>query len=431
MDAISILLVLALLFVILLVLGLPVAFALFLSSLLAALFSGIGPLIIVQQFIVPFTNESLLAIFTFVALGVFMDKIGVAKDLIDFFDDLVGHFHGGLGVTSVITSTFYGTLTGSVTSTVAGIGAITIPEMRKKGYSSSFSTGIIATAGILGSLIPPSIVGIIYGVTTNISIIGVFMATVGPAIIYTILLSFMIILISRRRGYRGREKRVNLSAISKHFLRVFPALMIPLSVLGSIYLGISSPTEAGVVGTVAVLVLGLTYYKSIDLSTLRSAILETSIVTSIVMFLIASSYTLSYILTFTGILKQFTGFLLSVSPNIIIMLLLINMLLLFLGCIMDATPIIILLAPTISITLAQLGMHPLHIAAIFLFNVLVGLITPPVGTALFTACAISGDRVEKVAKDMLPLFICALLTLLLTTYIPKISLYIPQVLGLI
>lgn len=431
METGTILLILAATFALSIIIRVPVAFALFFSAIITAIIAGLDPLVIVQQFVVPFGNESLLAIFTFVALGVFMEKTGVARDLVEFLDNLVGHIHGGLGVASAIASMFYGTLTGSVTSTVAAIGAITVPEMKKRGYAGSFSVATVSSAGILGSLIPPSIVGIIYGFTTNTSIIGVFMATIGPAILYTTLLSIVIVFISRKRGYRGKEERESFREIFKHFARVLPTLCVPLGVLGSIYMGIASPTEAGITGTVLVILLAAVFYRSLNLPTLKSALLETAIVTSVVMFLIAASYSLSYILTYAGILKAFTNFLLSVSSNIIVTLLLINLLLLFLGCIMDATPIIILLAPTISVALVQLGLHPLHVAAFFLFNVLVGLITPPVGTALFTGCAVGREKVEEVIKDLLPLFACAVATLLLVAYVPEVSLLIPKILGLV
>jgi len=415
-------------FVVLLIVDVPVALALVIPAMLAAIVMGFDPLAVLSQFKNGVTNQSLLAIFTFVALGVFTAETGVAAQLIRFSDTIVGHIKGGLGIALVVASTFYGALTGSVTGTVAAIGGIGIEGMTQKGYPRAFSAGLAAVSGILGSLIPPSIGVIVYGVVNGTSIMGGFMALLGPGILMSVLLCIATYIISRRRGFGGHE-RVSFSVMGVEFIKVLPALIIPVGVLVGIYLGVTSATEAGILGVFASVVIGLICYK-LKIKSLANTIINSCLLTSIIMFVTCGSFALGYILTYTGALKAITQALLAISDGLVGALIMINLFLLVMGCFIEMTALVILLSPIVSAVLTNYGMDPLHVMSIFIFNCLIGFITPPVGTALFTASAISREELAPIVKEALPYYLVAAVCIVLIVLFPDISIFIPRVMGL-
>jgi C4-dicarboxylate transporter DctM subunit len=416
-------------FLVLIVLRVPVGLAIIIPALPIGLFLGFNPIEILFRFKTPLENSALLAIFTFIALGVFMEKAGIAEALVGFVDSIIGFISGGLGITVVIASAFYGALTGSVTGTIAAIGSITIPQMSKRGYPGPFSAAVAACAGILGSLIPPSIAAIIYGVLTNTSIVSLFMAYLGPGLVYTMLLSLAVYLVSRRKGYKGHGVKATPLEAVKSFVRIIPALLIPVAVLGCIYLGVTSSTESGILGTALTVIIGLSYYH-MKPKVLIESVQQTILVTGMIMFIVCSSFALSYIVAYMGLLRATAGFITGLSSQLWVSLLAVNILLLIVGMFLEGAAILVLLAPTIHQMLTTAGMDPLQVSSIVVFTGMVGFLTPPIGTALFTAAGVSGERVESIVSHEPPLFAASVVTLLLVNLVPAISVFIPHSLGL-
>lgn len=416
-------------FLVLIVLQVPVGLAIIIPALPIGLFMGFNPIEILFQFNTPLNNSALLAIFTFIALGVFMQKAGVAEALVEFVDSVIGHISGGLGITVVVASAFYGALTGSVTGTIAAIGSITIPQMGKRGYPRPFAAAVVACAGILGSLIPPSVAAIIYGVLTNTSIIALFMAYLGPGLVYAALLSLGVYSMSRLKGYKGHGVRATPFEAAKNFVTIIPALLIPVAVLGGIYLGVTSSTESGILGTALTVIVGLSYYRMKPKALIES-VQQTILVTGMIMFIICSSFALSYIVAYMGLLRATFGFITGLSSQLWVSLVAVNILLLIVGMFLEGAAILVLLAPTVHQMLTTAGMDPLHVSSIVVFTSMVGFLTPPIGTALFTAAGVSDESVESIVSYELPLFAASIATLILVNFVPVISVSIPHALGL-
>lgn len=421
-------------FLLAIVLGLPIAHSMLLTSLIFVLAIGQGPSALILTFsrLMSGFSFSLLAIFLFVALGVLMNETKLADYIVDFFNLAVGRIRGGLGLVTTVSSAACGPLTGSAVGTASAVGSVMYPQMIRRGYDSRFCTVLIAFSGILGSFIPPSISGLVYAITVGLPVLGVWVATAGVGLLYLALLSVITVIISRRRGYGNLEEEVTRSILFKSLIRALPAGLVPLCVLGSIYAGIATPTEAGAIGIVASALLGYFHYRTlVSLEQIKRVMYESALVTAMVMFLVCASYSLSYVLTVTGSVKAIAHMAFMLTTNKYLLLLLTGGLLLVLGCFMDDTAIMVLLAPVAAAILVPTGIHPYHLAAYFTSVCLVGLVTPPVGTVLYAACAISKEPLPGLMKDIAIFLIPALIMVLIITFVPGVSLFLPRLLGFI
>ena len=422
-------------FLLLVYLGIPIAYAMLATGIFYQVFYGGGT----ESLIIPFTElrrgikYSYLAMPLFILLGNLMNHTNISNYIVGFAQRMMVNIPGKTGLITILSCAATGPLTGSANGTTTSIGTVMIPHMKKARYDIRYSTALLAYSGILGSLIPPSISGLIYALITNQSVLNVWMATMGAGIVYFILLSLTHSLLSRSKGYEiSSKKMINKKIGDFNLVRSLPAVLVPVSILGGIYGGVVTATEAGALGSFVTLLLGLFYYKTIRTKKLILSVLyESAYQTACLVFLVCASFVLSNIMVSSLATKNIVQGLLSLTGSKYGVLLVVELLLLIFGCFMDDTPIMTLLAPIASAILLPLGFHPLHVAGVFVLICLIGLITPPVGQVLYAASMISKEPIDKCLKDVYIFFIPAVISILLVTFIPGIELFFPRLFNLI
>lgn len=418
------------LFAIFLVANIPIAVSIGLSSLLALAIGTNVPLTIVaQRMYAAVDSFPMMAIPYFIVAGALMERGGISKRLINFASSLVGSLTGGLGQVSVLTSMFFAAISGSGPATTAAIGSIMIPAMERNNYSRSFATALQATAGALGPLIPPSILFITFGVATGESIGDLFISGAVPGILVGLSLMFTVYIIAKRKGYAGTGHRTSIKELVKSAKDASWALLMPVIILGGIYGGIFTPTEAAVVSAVYGLLVGMFVYKELKLSDLAGIFVKSAVTSAMVMYVIATASAFSWILSNEQVPTKIANFLIGIAPNPIMFLLLVNILLLIVGCFIELNAAIVILAPLLLPVVLQMGIDPIHFGAIMVTNLCLGLVTPPLGVNLYVASGISGLSIEKVSKALVPFLAAAIIALMLITYIPQISLALVQLVS--
>lgn len=421
--------ILAISFIVLLILGMPVAFALGISSMLSVIITEVVPVnYLTQTMFGAVDSYSLLAVPLFVLSGVIMEYGGLSKRLIDAAKAFVGHITGGLPAVTLLGTTVFAMLSGSGPATVAAIGGIMIPAMIREGYGRGFSAGILATSGGVGIVIPPSIPLIIYGITTNTSIGDLFLAGLIPGIVIVLTLYIVSRYICKKKGYGIKSPKANWGERRKAIWRAKWTLMMPLVVLGGIYGGVFTPTEASGIAVAYSLVLAI-LYREAQISQIPLMLKTTFLISGMILVIIATASTYARILTLERIPTLIANFLGALPVPFWIVLAVIVLLLLFVGMFMETIAGIILLAPILVPVVMQMGMDPVHFGIVMIMASMIGFATPPVGDNLNVASAISGLSIEKVSIAALP-FVAALVAILfLVAYVPQISLFLPNLLG--
>lgn len=421
--------ILAISFIVLLILGMPVAFALGISSMLSVIITEVVPVnYLTQTMFGAVDSYSLLAVPLFVLSGVIMEYGGLSKRLIDAAKVFVGHITGGLPAVTLLGTTVFAMLSGSGPATVAAIGGIMIPAMIREGYGRGFSAGILATSGGVGIVIPPSIPLIIYGITTNTSIGDLFLAGLIPGIVIVLTLYIVSRYICKKKGYGTKSPKANWGERHKAIWRAKWTLMMPVVVLGGIYGGVFTPTEASGIAVAYSLILAI-LYREAQLSQIPLMLKTTFLISGMILVIIATASTYARILTLERIPTLIASFLGALPVPFWIVLAVIVLLLLFVGMFMETIAGIILLAPILVPVVMQLGMDPVHFGIVMIMASMIGFATPPVGDNLNVASAISGLSIEKVSIAALP-FVAALVAILfLVAYVPQISLFLPNLLG--
>ncbi|MBU2550174.1 MAG: TRAP transporter large permease, partial [Proteobacteria bacterium] len=372
----------------------------------------------------------LLAIPFFVLAGVILERAGLAATIAGFFELLVGRMTGGLAVVAVLTCMFWGALSGSGPATTAAVGLILLAPMIRHGYDKSFAGATIANASDLSIIIPPSIAFIIYGNITSVSVSALFLAGIIPGLLTgagTILVAY---LISRRRGYRGFEKKGSPREIMTALRKSVWAILTPVIILGGIYAGVFTPTEAAVVAVFYSLFVAAVVYRSIGWRDMIHILADAAVTSSIIMFLVVFAGIFTWTASVIGVIDQAANFIVSVSPNAVVMIILIDVLLLALGMILDAISISYLLMPILMPVLAAFGIDPLWYGVIFISALAIGQATPPVGVNLFTAANLIRGNVDSVAKEAIPFVIADVIVLVILSLIPALSLFLPVKAGL-
>lgn len=411
-------------------LNVPIAVAIGLASLSAILWSGaIPPVVLVQKMFTATDSFPLMAVPFFILAGSLMEFGGISRRLVDFANSIVGRFSGGLAFVAIIASMFFGAISGAAVACVAAIGTILIPAMVRRGYDTPYATAVQATAGTLGVMIPPSIPMIIYGVLTGVSIGALFMGGILPGILVGGSLMLVAWMIARKRGYKGDEKASG-AKIWATFKDAILALLMPVIILGGIYGGVFTPTEAAVVAVAYGFIIGFFVYRELSLSKLKDILVNTSVGTATIMFIIATSSVFSWILTAQRVPQAVAEAILSISTNPIVILTLINFLLLFIGTFMETVASIIILVPVLLPVVTQIGVDPLHFGIIIVVNLAIGMVTPPLGVCLFVGCGISGITLESISKAVWPFILSMIVAVLLLTYIPWISIILPRLAGI-
>lgn len=422
--------ILATVFVFTLLIGVPIVFCLGIGSLAALLAMGDIPLQIIPQKIYNGMDSfPLLCIPFFILAGEFMSHGKITDSLLKFSILLIGRIRGGLALANVLASMFFGGMTGSALADTSALGSVEIPMMVKAGYGKRFSTAITCASSIVGPIIPPSVIVVIYALAVGGSIGALFLAGVIPGILVGSALMLGAYIISRKRKYPKREEKVSLQELYDGFKKVFLALMLPVIIVGGIISGLFTATEASSIAVVYAFIVTVFIMKTVKLSLIPKLMVNSVIVTAIVMIILGTSTIFGWIITVHQVnaaLAKFLGF---AGP--IVFLLIINIFLLILGSFMDTIPVILIFAPTLAPIAAGLGIHPLHFGMVVCLNCAIGLITPPLGQVLFIGCSIADISLEKLSKEILVFLFIELGVLFLVTYIPFTTLFVPKLFGFI
>jgi tripartite ATP-independent transporter DctM subunit len=419
-------------FVFLLALGVPIAYSIGISGILTMLVTiDLLPAVttMAQRMATGLDSFTLLAIPFFIFAGQLMNRGGIAIRLIAFAKVLVGRLPGGLAFVNVLANMLFGAISGSATASASAIGTILHPRMKAEGYDENFSAAINSSSATTGLIIPPSNILIVYSLASGgVSISALFIAGYIPGIIMGLFLMAVGAVYAYRKKYPIDEKIPFKQAMVKLWDAI-PSLLLLLIVIGGLIAGYFTATEASAIAVLYCLILAF-IYKELKLKDLPDVILKTISTTAIVMFLIATSIGLSWIMSYENIPQTVSEGLLNVSNNPVIILLVINLILLFVGTFMDMTPAVLIFTPIfLPVVTQQLGMNPIHFGIILIMNLCVGLITPPVGTVLFVGCSVANVKIQSVIKPLIPMFVAMIVSLFLVTYIPKLSLWLPGLFG--
>ncbi|MDP4712573.1 MAG: TRAP transporter large permease [Saprospiraceae bacterium] len=425
------LLVLVLSFLILLGLGVPVAWGIGLATCVTMLVSiPLLPAVttVAQTMATALDSFALLAIPFFVLAGQLMNQGGIARRLISFAKALVGSLPGGLAHVNIIAAMLFGAIAGSAAAAASAIGTIMGPEMEKSGYSKQFGAAVNITAATTGLVIPPSNILIVYSLASGgVSIAALFLAGYIPGILTGLLLMVVTSAWSVYRGFPAGEKS-KFSEVMRTFVEALPSLLLLIIVIGGIVGGIFTATEASAIAVLYCLVLGF-WYKEISVGELPDILRSSAATTAVVALLIGTSISMSWVMSYENIPQNFTEALLGVSDNKYVLLLIMNLILLFVGIFMDMTPAVLIFTPIFLPVVTKLGMDPIHFGIIMVMNLCIGLTTPPVGSVLFVGVGVAQTTIEKVIRPLIPLFVAMLVALMLVTYIPALSLWLPGVFG--
>lgn len=424
-------LILVLTFVILLGIGVPIAWSIGLSSIFTMLVSI--PTIpafttVAQRMATGLDSFALLAIPFFVLAGQIMNHGGIARRLIAFAKALVGSLPGGLAHVNIFAAMLFGAISGSSVAAASALGTTVGKQMEDEGYSKEFAAAVNVTSSTTGLTIPPSNILIVYSLASGgVSIAALFLAGYIPGILTGLFLMIVAAVWSMYKKFPAGE-RSNFKTILHTFVDALPSLFLLIVVIGGIVVGIFTATEASAVAVLYCLVL-MYFYKEVSLKELPKIFLSSVGTTAIVMLLIGTSMSMSWIMAYENIPQNITELLLSVSDNKYVILLIINLILLFVGVFMDMTPAVLIFTPIFLPIVTEMGMDPTHFGIVMVLNLCIGLCTPPVGSVLFVGVGIAGTTIQKVIRPLLPLFIAMVVALLLVTYIPGLSLWLPRLFG--
>ncbi|MFB4159699.1 TRAP transporter large permease [Geomicrobium sp. JSM 1781026] len=415
-------------FTALLIIGLPVAYVLGVSTVSYILATNNLLLLesIPQRMTGGIQNYGLLAIPLFVLAGELMNKGGITTRLLQFAKDLVGHFRGGLAYVNVMTNMFLASIIGSANAQTAMMSRIMVPEMEKEGYKKEFSAALTSASSLLSPIVPPSLLFIIYGVTAEVSIGNMFIGGVIPGILLAIGFVLLISFISIKQNF-PKHDRVKAMKVVKAFFIALPSLCIPLLIIIGILSGLVTPTESAAAASFLALIVGMVLYREIKPSDFPQILLNTAKFTSIVTFIIAMATIFGWVLSFEQVPQQLSSMMVSLTDNVYVFLLLCIILLLLVGMVIEGIAAIIILVPILLPVATSYGIDPIQFGIIICLTMAVGLITPPVGTALFITSSITGVRFEVLTKYVLPFIAVALIVLILVAYVPSITLWLPSI----
>lgn len=415
-------------FAVLLLIGAPIAVCLGTSSVVAMIAQGAGrPLDTVMSSLPMIVSAStskfvLLAIPFFILAGNIMEKAGISEKLIALAESCVGHIRGGVAIVCVLVACFFAAISGSGPATVASLGVIVVPAMIKSGYKPAFSAALMAAAGAIGVIIPPSITFVVYGSIADASIGDLFICGLVPGLIMGLALMIVALVVGKKEDLKTLPKAPGKVRM-KAFKDAFWGLMMPVIILGGIYGGIFTPTEAAAVSVVYGLFVGIFIYKKIRIKEFYEILVNSASTTATVMFITAAASLFAYVLTRARLdvaisagLENLTG------GNVIIFFIIVNIILLIAGCFLDSTSALYIFTPLFVPVANALGVNLLHLGVVMIVNLAIGLFTPPVGVNLYVACGVGGVNLKQISVAVIKLILAALFVLLLITYIPKISL---------
>lgn len=417
---------------IMLAIGVPVAYAVGISAIIGAWYIDIPLEAVMIQLTSGVNKFSLLAIPFFILAGAIMAEGGIARRLVNFAYIFVGFIRGGLSLVNIVASTFFGAISGSSVADTASIGSVMIPEMDKKGYPRDFAAAVTASGSVQAILTPPSHNSVIYSLATGgmVSIAALFIAGILPGLLLSFSLMVMCVAFAHKRGYPKGE-RVPFRQALKIFVDTLWGLMTVVIIMGGILSGIFTATESAAIACLWAFFVTMFIYRDYKWSELPKLMFRTVKTVTIVMILIGFAAAFGAVMTYMQLPMRITEAFTSISDNKYVILMCINIMLLLIGTLMDMAPLILILTPVLLPVTNALGIDPVHFGMIMLVNLGIGLITPPVGSVLFVASAVSKQKIEQVVKAMLPFYLVLFLVLMLVTYIPAISLFLPKLFGVL
>lgn len=417
--------------IVLLILSVPIAISLGLSSIISLGFtSAISVETFTQTMIQGLNSFALMAVPLFAFAGDIMAKGGISRRLLNVTELFFGRFTGGLGVVSIVTCMFFAAISGTGSATVAAIGLIMIPEMVKKGYGKSFAGALVSTAGTIGVIIPPSVCMVVYAVAAGVSVTGMFMSGILPGLLVGVVLIIYTVIVSKKKGYTGIEKEYTLKEAIKIIIDAIPALLVPVIILGGIYKGIFTPTEAAAIAALYGTLVSMFVYKEVKFSDLKGIMYNSCLICATVLVIIGISKGFGAILTITQAPVMIAEFILGITSNKILILILINVFLLIIGTFMETNASIVILTPILLPVINELGINPVHFGIIMILNLSIGFITPPLGANLFMACQVSDIDFDDIVKSIIPWILVMIVVLMIVTFVPEISLWLPKIMNI-
>ncbi|MDR1733066.1 MAG: TRAP transporter large permease [Synergistaceae bacterium] len=422
-------------FLILAIIGVPIAMVLGVSSLAAiALGSSLPLMVIPQRMFTAADSFPMLAIPLFMMAGSLMDSGGISRRLINLANALVGSLTGGLALVGILTCMFFAAISGSGPATVAAIGGIMIPYMVRGGYDRGFSSAVMALSGAIGIIIPPSIPMVTYAIMSSVSVKTLFTSGFGPGIVVGLSLMITSWWIAKHEGYGGEKSKFSIREVLKAVRESIWALLMPVIILGGIYGSIFTPTEAAGIAVVYGLFIGLFVYRELDVRAIYGILVDAAVTTAMIMLIVCTAQVFGWIMTSERIPDAVARAVLAMTNSRFIILMLINIILLFAGCIMETNAALIILAPILLPITTPLGVDPVHLGIIMIVNLAIGMSTPPLGVNLFVACGINqrmGERLtlERISRAALPLIAANVVALLIITYFEPVALWIPRLAG--
>lgn len=426
--------ILFLIFFVLILTGMPIAYCLGISSVVSLVNDGFSLTTFASTMYSGTAKPTLLAIPFFILAGVIMEKGGISEKLVNFAKAMVGHKFGGLAVVTVVTSCFFAAISGSGPATVAALAPILLPAMEEAGYDRKWSAALIANGGNVGIIIPPSVVFVIYALIAEVSISKLFMAGIIPGLLFgTALIVAALISLKRREKRTGQMVRLPKASAQerwKAFKDAFWGILTPVIILGGIYSGVFTATESAGVAAVYGLFVGIFIYRKIKLKDLWDIFVDSAVSTAVVMFIIATASVFAYVLTTNGVPQMMSDAIIAFTDNKILLLLLMNMILLLAGCFLDSGSAMYIFIPILLPVVKFIGYDPMVFGVVATVNLAIGMSTPPVGLDLYVACNASGVTLKDISVQTLRFVGASLITLLLLTYIPQLSAWLPSMLGM-
>ncbi len=411
--------------------GIPIAFGLAIAPVLGFILADkmVFMKLLPQRLFLGINQFPLLAIPLFLLAGEIMNRGGITQRLVGFANVLVGHFRGGLAHVNIVASILFAGLSGSAVADTSALGSILIPAMEKDGYSTRFSAAVTASSSVIGPIIPPSIIMVIYGLVMSTSVAGLFLAGFVPGLMMGGGMMIVTVFIAKKRNFPKRESMASLREMWQAFKGAFLPLLTPVIILGGILSGVFTPTEAAGAAVAYALFLSFVILRTLKLRDLTSVFYRTGIASAAILFVVGTATVFGGIVTISGLPVKLGNLVFSLTDNTYILLLLINILLLVVGMFLDAGPAILIIGPILAPTMMKLGIHPLHFAIIMCVNLTVGLATPPLGLILFVASSLTKLQVLDIARELIPYLLVHIVVIFLITYLPFLSMTLPKIAG--
>ena len=418
-------------FIFLLAAGMPVVFALLIGPGLSLMMDGdqVFYKALLSRLYNGMDSFPLMALPFFILAGQVMNSGGITRSIVDFSQSMIGHVRGGLAQVNILSSVLFAGLSGSAVADTSALGKIFIPAMQQNGYPRSFAAAITAASSVIGPIIPPSGIMILYAFVMNVSVAGLFAAGLVPGVMISVGLMIVTSIISKKRNYPVANRRATWRERGQSFRKTALALLTPVILLGGIVGGVFTPTEAAAVAVAYALIVSVLVLRTLKISDLPGIFVSAAMQSGVILLLVGASVTFAWIITLSGVAELAVAGMLSTSDNVYILLFLTNIFLFIIGMFLDAGPAILILGPILGPVFVALGVEPIHFAVVMCVNVTVGLATPPMGLVLFVAAEVSREKVESIAWQMMPFLAVEVLVIFLITYFPALSMTLPRLLG--